>query len=336
MNTKSKIFIGSTVEGLDLAKAIQLNLEHSSYTTIWYQGIFSLSGNTLDDLLKTLDDYDYGIFVFQPDDKSTIKGEDYATIRDNVIFELGLYFGRLGRNNSFYLIPRNFQKLHLPTDLGGVTAGTYDFERLQKDKKNIRAIVGPFCTQVEEMLSKNKNVSKGIGIRKAEMFNNFTEDFELLITSANTITLFFIHSRQWRENNQNAISDFLKREKTNLLVFLPNFMNINLMERIKSNFSDGKVIETLIKDAYTFFLELKSGYKDKVDIRYFDTYPTYSFYCFDNEAVIALYPTTSKKKNVPSFKVEKNSKFWLFLEDDLNELKKQAKKITKELIKKLK
>lgn len=333
---KPKIFIGSTVEGLELAKAVQLNLEHSAYTTIWFQGIFSLSSNTLDDLLSSLDEYDYGIFIFQPDDKSLIRNEEYNAIRDNVIFELGLYFGRLGKGNAFYLIPRNYKKLHLPTDLGGVTAGTYDFERLQKDKKNIRAIVGPFCTEVENIITKADLSNKGIGIKKAAMFNNFTEDFEVLIKNSNTIALFFIHSRQWRENNQNAINDFLKKDNSKLLVLLPNFLNANLMERIKNNFSDGKVIETLVKDAFTFFLELKVQFKNKIDIRHFDTYPTYSFYCFDNEAIIALYPTTSKKKNVPSFRVQQNSKFWYFLEDDLNELKKQSKKVSKEIINNLK
>ncbi|SFN21330.1 Predicted nucleotide-binding protein containing TIR-like domain-containing protein [Chitinophaga sp. YR627] len=331
---KPKIFIGSSSEALDLAEAIQSNLEHSAYCTIWNQGIFSLSSNALDDLLKTLDVYDYGIFIFRPDDKSTIRKEEYSTIRDNVIFELGLYFGKLGKTNAFYLIPRNYPKLHLPSDLGGITAGTYDHERLITDR-NFKATVGPFCTQIKEMLNKGELTKTNIGVSKAAFFNNFTTDFESLIRAADNITLFFIHSRQWRENNQNAIDGFLKRKNTKLNVYLPNFTNTSLLERIKSNFSDAVVIESLIKDAFRFFLELKSEFKGKVEIRYFNFYPTYSFYHFDNEAVVAMYPTTPKKKNVPSFLVSKNSAFWNFIEDDLRELRKHAKKIDKFIIDKL-
>jgi len=330
---KPKIFIGSTVEGLELADAVQQNLEHVADTTIWNQGIFSLSGNTLDDLLNSLNEYDYGIFIFKPDDKSTIREEEYNTIRDNVIFELGLYFGRLGRKKVFYLIPRNYPKLHLPTDLGGVTAGTYDYERLQRDG-NTQAIVGSFCTEIKKSL-KSIPIAKRVGIKQVDFFNNFTEEFEKMILNANKVSVFFIHSRQWRENNETAIKNYLKRENTQLTVFLPNFLNDSLMNKIVDNFSDGYVIPTLIKDAYKFFLNLRDDLKANIEIRCFNYYPTYSFYCFDEEAIIAMYPTTAKKKNVPAFKILKDSKFWDFVEDDIIELKRNSKKITKDFIKQL-
>lgn len=334
MNINPKIFIGSSVEGLEFADAIQQNLEYVADTTIWNQGIFSLSGNTLDDLLNSLNEYDYGVFIFKPDDRSTIREEEYNTIRDNVIFELGLYFGKLGRKKVFYLIPRNYPKLHLPTDLGGITAGTYDYARLQRDS-NIQAIVGPFCTEVKKSL-KSIPFTKRVGIKQSDFFNRFTEEFEKMIVDSNKISVFFIHSRQWRENNQTAIKTFLKRENTQLIVFLPNFLNEALINKIVNNFSDGNVILTLIKDAYRFFINLKNDLKANVEIRCFDFYPTYSFYCFDEEAIIAMYPTTDKKKNVPAFKILKDSKFWDFVEDDIVELTKNSKKITKKIIEQLK
>lgn len=330
---KPKIFIGSTVEGIEFAEAVQQNLEHVAYTTIWNQGNFSLSGNTLDDLLNSLNEYDYGIFIFRPDDKSIIREKEYNTIRDNVIFELGLYFGKLGRKKVFYLIPRDYPKLHLPTDLGGVTAGTYDYIRLYSDDK-IQAIVGPFCTEIKKSLK--NTIIRRVGVKQSEFFDNFSEEFKKMIINANKISVFFIHSRRWRENNETEIKNFLKRKNTQLTVFLPNVLNDSLMNKIVSNFSDGDVIPTLIKDAYRFFIELKTEFKANIEIRCFNYYPTYSFYCFDEEAIIAMYPTTAKKKNVPAFKIIRNSKFWDFIEDDLLELKKDSKKITKDFINSLK
>lgn len=331
---KPKIFIGSSAEAVEIAEAVQQNLEHVADTTIWNQGVFSLSGNTLDDLLDSLNEYDYGIFIFKPDDESTIREEEYNTIRDNVIFELGLYFGRLGRKKVFYLIPRNYPKLHLPTDLRGVTAGTYDYERLEERDGNMQAIVGPFCTEIKKSLKKT-HVTKRLGIKQSDFFNRFTEEFEKMILSASKISVFFIHSRQWRENNHTAIENFLKRKSTQLTVYLPNLLNDDLMNTIVNNFSDGDAIPPLIKDAYKFFISLRNDLKTNVEIRCFDYYPTYSLYCFDEEAIIAMYPTTAKKKNVPAFKILKDSKFWDFVEDDIIELKKHSKEITEEDIVKL-
>src|SRR5688572_24558739 len=102
---KPRIFIGSSTEALDIAYAIQENLHDDAVTTVWTQGIFELSSTTLDDLLKALQNFDFGIFVFKPDDITKIRNKNASTVRDNVVFELGLFIGRLGRERVYFVLP---------------------------------------------------------------------------------------------------------------------------------------------------------------------------------------------------------------------------------------
>ena len=146
---KAKVFIGSSVEGLNIAYGIQQNLEYDCNPTVWTQGIFQLSSITLDDLLKALENSDFGVFVFNPDDVTKIRNHTFETVRDNIIFEFGLFIGRLGKEKVFFVFPKSENNLHLPTDLLGITPGTYDNTR---DDKNIIAALGPFCNQVRSQL----------------------------------------------------------------------------------------------------------------------------------------------------------------------------------------
>jgi hypothetical protein len=146
---KPRVFIGSSTERLDIAYLIQENLEHDAQTTVWTQGIFKLSTNTLDSLIKSLDNFDFAIFVFHPDDITQIRSVTLETVRDNLIFELGLFIGKLGKEKVFFVIPRNIINLHLPTDLLGIVPGTYDNERADQ---NIQASLGPFCNQIRQIL----------------------------------------------------------------------------------------------------------------------------------------------------------------------------------------
>src|ERR1035437_7060562 len=109
---KAKVFIGSSTESLPIAYAIQENLQFDCNPTVWTQGIFQLSSTVLDDLLNTLSSSDFGVFVFNPDDLLQIKNVSVQSVRDNVIFELGLFIGKLGKEKVFFVVPNNENNLH--------------------------------------------------------------------------------------------------------------------------------------------------------------------------------------------------------------------------------
>jgi len=147
MSTKPKVFIASSQEAERIALAVQQNLETHAEVTLWTQDAFRLGQNIIDELIHNLQRSQFGIFVFSPDDKITIRGKEQKTVRDNVILELGLFIGRLGKDRSFVIKPQHTD-MRLPTDLLGVVIGQYDAERTD----NQRAALAPVCVQIADII----------------------------------------------------------------------------------------------------------------------------------------------------------------------------------------
>jgi hypothetical protein len=146
---KPKVFIGSSSEGLEIAYALQSNLENDGEITVWTQDVFRPSEFVLESLLKQLDTADVGIFVFSPDDTVVIRGGEHPAVRDNVILEVGLYVGRLGRDRCFIVLPRGSNP-RLPSDLLGVTILNFDGARADG---RLEAALGPASSKIRLALS---------------------------------------------------------------------------------------------------------------------------------------------------------------------------------------
>jgi hypothetical protein len=148
---KPRIFVASSKESIDIAYAVQENLDQVAEVTVWNQGIFELSQYTLDSLVNALDDFDFGVFIFSADDIVKIRNSEFAATRDNVVFELGLFVGRLGRERNFIVIPNGLDNLRLPTDLLGITPTLFEPDR---QDKNVVAALGPSCNRIKKAINK--------------------------------------------------------------------------------------------------------------------------------------------------------------------------------------
>lgn len=129
---KPRLFIASSVESLDVAEAVNVNLDHEFEVTLWKNGTFKLSSSVIDDLVEKSSFVDFALFIFAPNDIATIRSRSEHVVRDNVIFEMGLFVGAIGKSRSFILKPRDVE-MHLPTDLLGVTPADYDACRSDSD-----------------------------------------------------------------------------------------------------------------------------------------------------------------------------------------------------------
>jgi hypothetical protein len=172
------MFIGSSFEGKLVAETIQEDLDYEVTSTVWHQGVFGLSGGTLETLVASLDEYDFATLVLTADDlieKRQISGK---SPRDNVLLELGLFIGALGRYRTFIVHSRTNPPM-LPTDLAGITTATYE------ERPNLRAALGPACTNIKRAISKHgirrKPSSDGTLDSKIALINNrLTEHHNML------------------------------------------------------------------------------------------------------------------------------------------------------------
>jgi predicted nucleotide-binding protein len=118
------VFVGSSSEGLELAKIVQVLLDSNNDVELWDQDVIRLSRGTLESLVDAIPRFDFAVLVLTADDLLISRGTEQQAARDNVIFELGLFMGGLGRDRTFILYDRaNPPKL--PSDLAGVTAATF-------------------------------------------------------------------------------------------------------------------------------------------------------------------------------------------------------------------
>lgn len=123
---RHRIFVGSSKEELRIANAIQRNLvDHGHVVKVWNQGIFGIGKAPLEALIAALDKFDAAVFVFAPNDLLKIRERQYQAVRDNVVFELGLFTGHLGRDRTFWLVPSGEDEMRTASDLLGIMPAEY-------------------------------------------------------------------------------------------------------------------------------------------------------------------------------------------------------------------
>ena len=143
------VFIGSSKEALEIAEYLQDALQSSraAEATIWQQGFFQVSGGALDSLVKKEENFDFAIMIVTPDTLVSARGVEHATARANVLFEIGLFIGLLGRERTF-IVACEDDRVELPSDLHGVTIAKYP----RRSDGNFRGAMMPAIIGIREAI----------------------------------------------------------------------------------------------------------------------------------------------------------------------------------------
>jgi hypothetical protein len=151
---KPRVFVGSSSEGKEIAENVQLGMKDDFEVTLWWQGVVEISKSSMGSFDKITRDFDFGILVLTPDDISSTRGSIFSIPRDNVIFELGLLIGGLGRERTFVVCPSD-EPLKLPSDFEGVTTARYKPRR----DGNLQAALRPVCNQIKREIRRIARLS---------------------------------------------------------------------------------------------------------------------------------------------------------------------------------
>lgn len=236
---KPNAFIGSSAESLDLVYAIQNNLKNDANIIAWTQGVFQTANSTIDSLIEQSEDCEFGIFLFSPADIAEIKVEKVDIVRDNVLFEYGLFVGKLGKKRTFFVLPKDTQNLlRLPTDLLGITPATYDsFD--PKAPPSLDPLLGPACNQIRAAMKTCQPLSS-----QTDVSSPISEQIKEHVS---TVTV------QCKNEIIEAINGYFGNSPSSLPEALTSSINqsivINEIESLSSNGKPDEA-ETLAKKLY--------------------------------------------------------------------------------------
>lgn len=138
-----RVFIGSSSEGKPIADAVQSHLAREMVAEVWANDLFAPTQQTLESLEARLAHTDFAVLVLTPDDRVKSRGKQRPAPRDNIVLEVGLFCGALGRGRTFLLAPAGVD-MKIPSDLFGLTLLTFG----PGNPADLVARVGPACTQI--------------------------------------------------------------------------------------------------------------------------------------------------------------------------------------------
>lgn len=146
-----RVFVICSVEALPVARLIVSGLQHDPYDVIlWSEGVFKVTSYTLETLEDEVDQADFAIAVAHSDDIAEIREQQWPIPRDNVIFELGLFMGRLGRKRAILMEPRE-EKVKLPSDMAGVTTIGYRYKPGKDEASHMLPAVAALRSHIDSI-----------------------------------------------------------------------------------------------------------------------------------------------------------------------------------------
>lgn len=143
---KPRILVGSSKEGLPLAHAFKDLLEPDIEVQLWNDAFFAPGEFTLESLEIRSRSFDGALVVGTADDRVTSRGAEFDSVRDNLLFEFGMFVAMFGRRKAILAL-EGLGETKIPSDLFGLTC--VGFSRTDPANEGVEAA----CLEVKRVVS---------------------------------------------------------------------------------------------------------------------------------------------------------------------------------------
>jgi CRP/FNR family cyclic AMP-dependent transcriptional regulator len=113
-----RIFIGSSMAAKRQAHVIASHFESGTVEFVRWWDAFTPGRTLLQDLDALAENVDAAVLVMSPEIPASVRGNDVLLPNQNVLFEFGYFYGKLGPSRTALVPYGNF---YMPTDLNGYT-----------------------------------------------------------------------------------------------------------------------------------------------------------------------------------------------------------------------
>lgn len=134
MDKRPTVFIGSSSEKLRVVASLARRLQRDAVVLRWDKNVFAPGRFALEDLDAALRRCDFALFVFAKDDIVKWRRRTRPAPRDNVVLEIGMALGLIGRRRLLLLYSTK-DRAKIPSDLLG-----FGYVPLDDKNSNTRAV----------------------------------------------------------------------------------------------------------------------------------------------------------------------------------------------------
>lgn len=184
LTRKPSIFIASSSESLDVARAVRQHFDKDATVDIWSEDIFKVNTSYLETLLNRASYYDFFIAVFSGDDVATIRKAKRKITRGNVVFEFGLFLGRLGPRRTFFLAEEGTKVF---SDWDGIRKASYT------RRDNLVAATGNACDLIRKEMQVAENLQHFTMLPSTSLavgyYNNFLKKVLDALQASDSFTI---------------------------------------------------------------------------------------------------------------------------------------------------
>lgn len=158
----------------------------------------------------------------------------------------------------------------------------------------------------------------------------FTDNFHVgiswgpLFTRTRNLDIFFSYGRTWRQTHRQTLLNVMTKSAIRIRVVLPDPEHESTVAQLMEHFNyTPEKVRDYISDAVIFFRNLeqkanKAGSGSSVDIWFLTAVPKFTFYRFDEVAVLAWFSHRRDQPSVPVILVERGGKLYSFVEEEFS------------------